>query len=225
MTVHVASVAVLVVALLASLGLGARWYTYGHFDPIHAAFALFFSINLLICYWEACLFLRRDHIESRTEHWRERQRETGRIPAFEFLATKVPLAQVPSPTLWADVWATYAQYDGSFADRRTFGFNVDTANGFATLVPTAILFAAYSVGFLPALVAGMIGLMLFWVWTYNTSVYLASFFIAKRHRRLSLGELAFAVVAVNSPWILFPLLGLYVSVRLVVDGDYRVMGL
>ena len=76
----------------------------------------------------------------------------------------------------------------------------------------------------PALVAGMIGLMLFWVWTYNTSVYLASFFIAKRHRRLSGGELAVAVVAVTSPWILFPLLGLYVSVRLILDGHYRVMG-
>ena len=134
MRVHVASVAVLVVALLASLGVGARWYTYGYFDPIHAAFALFFSINLLICYWEACLFLRRDYIESRAEHWRERQRETGRIPAFEFLATKIAVARVLSPTIWA-------------------------------------------------------------------------------------------VVAVNSPWVLFPLLGLYVSVRLIVDGEYRVMGL
>ena len=225
MTVHVASVAVLVVALLASLGLGARWYTYGHFDPIHAAFALFFSINLLICYWEACLFLRRDYIETRVEHWAERQRETGRIPAFEFLANKIPLAQVLSPTVWADVWATYAQYDGSFADRRTFGFNVDTANGFVTLMPTLVLHAAYAIGFLPAVVAGMIGLMLFWQWTFMTSVYWASFFIAKRHRRLSRYQVAVALLAVNSPWILFPLLGLYVSVRLIVDGDYRVMGL
>ena len=210
--------------MLASLGLGARWQAFGHFDAIYIALSLFFSINLLICYWEACLFLRRDYIETRAEHWRERQRETGRIPAFEFLGAKIPLSRVLSPTLWADVWATYAMYDGSFADRRTFGFNVDTANGFATLVPTAVLFAAYSTGFLPALVAGMIGLMLFWVWTYNTFVYLASFFIAKRHRRLSGGELAVAVVAVNSPWILFPLLGLYVSVRLILDGDYRIMG-
>ena len=47
-----------------------------------------------------------------------------------------------------------AQYDGSYADRRTYGFNVDIANGFATPVPTLILYAAYSVDLIPALAAG-----------------------------------------------------------------------
>jgi len=210
---------------MVSAGLGIRWQIHGRLDWIHAVLSLFLSINLLICYWEACLFLRRDYIERRFEHWRQRQRETGRIPAFEFLAARISLRQVVSTTVWADVWATYCLYDASFSDRRTYGFNVDTANGFATLVPTALLYAAYTVGFLSAVVAGMIGLMLFWQWVYMTFVYLSSFFIAKRHRRLSRNELAIAILAVNSPWILFPLLGLHVSVRLIVDGDYRIMGL
>ncbi len=223
--VRVLWVAISAVALMVWAGLSMRWQIQGRLDWMHAVFSLFFSINLLICYWEACLFLRRYYIERRFEFWRERQRKTGRIPAFEFLATRISLKQVFSTTVWADVWATYCMYDASFSDRRTYGFNVDTANGFATLVPTALLYAAFTVGFLPAVVAGMIGLMLFWQWTYMTSVYLSSFFIAKRHRRLSRKELAIAVVAVNSPWILFPLLGLHVSVRLILDGDYRILGL
>ncbi len=95
--------AALVVALLALLGIGTRYYVYRDLNVIHCLLSLFFSINLLICYWEVCLFLRRDHIEKRTEDWRRWQRETGRTPASEFLSTKAPLKQILSPTLWADV--------------------------------------------------------------------------------------------------------------------------
>ena len=67
-----------------------------------------------------------------------------------------------SSTVWADVWAAYAQYDGSYADRRTYGYNIDIANGFATPVPTLILYAAFTFDFLPSVVAGIIGAMVFW---------------------------------------------------------------
>ena len=71
----------------------------------------------------------------------------------------------------------------------------------------------------------MLGLALFWQWTYVTSVYLASFFIAGRHTRISRSEMWGYVLATNAPWVLFPLLGLYVSVRLIVAGNYGVVGL
>lgn len=216
--------AALVIATLAFAGLGGRYCARGDFDAIHALLSLFFSINLLICYFEACLFLRRDYIEARTEYWRARRDETGKTPATQFLLTKVPLTKTLSPTVWADIWATYAQFDSSYADRRTYGFNVDIANGFATPVPTLILYAAYTFDMLPALVAGVIGVMLFWQLTYMTSVYLVSFFVANRQARISRGELYIYILAMNAPWILCPLLGLYVSVRLILDGDYSVLG-
>ncbi len=46
----------LVIALLALPGIGTRYYVHGDVIPIHCLFSLFFSINLLICYWEMCLF-------------------------------------------------------------------------------------------------------------------------------------------------------------------------
>ena len=186
--------------------------------------SLFLSTNLLICYWEACLYLRRDYIEERSSEWRRRERETGRNPVGEFLSTGVPLRKMLSPTVWADVWATYSQFDGSYSDRRTFGFNADIANGFATPVPTLILYVAYTVCFPPAVVAGILGVMLFWQWIYVTSVYLVSFFVAKRHTHITRGEMYGYILAMNSPWVLCAALGLYVSVRLILDGNYGVLG-
>ena len=216
--------AALAAALLVLLGMGTRYSVYGDLNVIHCLLSLFFSTNLLICYWEACLFLRRDYIEKRAEYWRRRQGETGRTPAREFLSTKVPFRQILSPTIWADVWATYSLYDDSYADRRTFGFNVDIANGFVTPVPTLILYAAYTVEFLPAALAGILGVMLSWQWAYVSSVYWVSFFVAKRQSRITRGELYIYIGATNSFWVLSGLLGLYVSVRLILDGNYSVLG-
>ena len=214
----------LVIASLGAAGIGARYGLRGDFDVIHALLILFFSINLVICHWELCLFFKRDYIEERAQYWRERREKTGRMPAVEFLTGRVPLTRLLSSETWADVWATYAQFDSSYADRRTYGYNVDIANGFVTPLPMLILFAAFTVDFLPALVAGIVGAMMFWQLTYATSVYLVSFFVAGRQRLIGRKDVYIYIWALNCPWVLFPLLGLYVSIRLIVDGDYSVLG-
>ena len=93
----------LIVLCLVSLGLGVRYYAVGSLNSVHTLLCLFLSINLLICFWETCLFFRRDYIVTRNEYWRERRIATGRVPAFEFFATKVLLISMFSRTLWADV--------------------------------------------------------------------------------------------------------------------------
>jgi len=216
--------AALVVMILSLAGFGTRWYFYGDINAIHCLLSLFFSINLLICYWEMCLFFKRDYIETRTEYWRRRRRETGRTPAVEFLTTRVPLRRILSPAVWADVWATYSLADGSFSDRRTWGFNVDVANGFFTPLPTLVLYATFTLNFIPAVLAGMLGLILSWQWTYGTSVYWVSFFMARRQRLITRSELYLYIGALNAPWVLFALLGMYVSARLILDGNYSVLG-
>ena len=216
--------ATLAIALLVVAGLGTRYLAHGDLHVVHGLLSLFFSTNLVICYWEACLFLRRDYIETRAGYWRRWQSETGRTSAIQFLFTRVPLKRSLSPTVWADVWATYSLFDGSFADRRTFGFSADVANGFVTPVPTLVLYATFTIGFLPAVVAGILGVMLSWQWTYVTSVYWVSFFVAGRHRRIGRADLYGYIGAMNAPWVLFPLLGLYVSVRLILEGNYGVLG-
>jgi hypothetical protein len=214
----------LVIALLSGLGIGTRYYVHGNLTAIHCLFSVFFSINLPICYWEMCLFFRRDYVEARAEYWRERRRETGRTPAVEFLTSRVPPGRILSPTVWADVWATYSMVDPAYQDRNTFGFNADIGNGFVTPIPTLILYAAYTLGFLPAIAAGIIGVMLFWQWVYLTSLYWASFFVAGSRTHITRGELYGYVVGLNGIWVLIPMFGLYVSLRLILDGNYGVLG-
>ena len=212
------------VAVFTGAGIGVSYRVNGILNTYYCLLSLFFSINLLVCYWEACLFWRRDYIEKRADYWRERSTETGRPPSVEFLGTEVPLSRIFSPTIWADVWASYSLYDASYTDRRTFGFNVDIANGFVTLIPSLVLYAAFTIAVLPAVAAGILGVMLFWQWTYMTSVYIVSFYVAKRHKLISRSDTYFYIWGLNFGWILFALLGLYVSVRLIVDGDYSVLG-
>lgn len=223
--IPVALVVALTIAAGTLLGIVVRLRTHGELNFLHSLFCLFFSVNLLICYWEICLFFLRDKIGSRAEYWRAEQRRTGRSPAHGFFATRIRPTQILSPAVWADAWAAYCYYDDSYADRRTFGFNVDIANGFVTPVPTLVLYAAFTVGYPSALAAGIIGLMLSWQWVYMTSTYLVSFFVARRHTLLSRRDMYIYIVAINSFWILCALLGVYVSVALIVNGDYRVLGL
>ena len=180
---------------------------------------------VLFRYWEACLFFRRGTIAGRAEYWRDVQARTGRSPAHSFFVARMRPTQVLSPDVWADAWAAYCYYDDSYADRRTFGFNVDIANGFVTPIPTLFLYAAFTVGYPSARVAGIIGLMMSWQWVYMTSVYVVSFFVAGRQTLISRRDMYIYIVAINSFWVLCGLLGLYVSTALIVNGDYRVLGL
>ena len=217
------AIAIVLIALVFSAGLLTRLTSGGALDPAYCALALFFSINLLICFWEACLFGRHASVERRAPYWRERRAE-GFSVAIEFLTARVPLREALSTTLWADIWAMYSVYDRSYMDRGSWGFNVDTANVVVTTVPSLLLLATYSDPFLPAMVAGIVGVALFWQWLYATSVYVASIFIAGSHAHLSRRELYLFVLAPNLPWLLAAVLGLYVSVRLIVDGSYAVLG-
>jgi hypothetical protein len=213
-----------VIAALVACGVGTRFIVHGDLNAAHLLLSFFFSVNLTICYWEICLYLRRDHVKRRAGYWRDWQRRTGRLPAVRFLTSRVPLRDAMSPTVWADAWATYSQFDGSFADRRTYGFNIDIGNGFFTPVPTLILYAAFTIGFLPPMVAGILGVMLFWQWTYGTSLYWVSFFVAGRHEHITRAQLGTFIGALNAPWVFCALVGLYVSVRLILEGGYGALG-
>ena len=46
----------------------------------------------------------------------------------------------------------------------------------------------------------------------------------RRYGHLTRGQVYIYIGALNAPWVLFGLLGLYVSVRLILDGDYGVPG-
>ena len=222
-------VVVAVFAAVVVVGLTVAWNAvsyrlHGGLNPYYVLLSLFLSLNLLICYWEVCLYLRRFDIEDRARYWRERRAATGRSPGVEFLTARIPLRRIGSPTIWADVWATYALYDGSYADRSTFGFNCDVGNGFVTPIPSLVLLAALTFGFMPAVFAGVLGVGLFWQWVYVSSLYAVSFWMAERHEAMPRTTRWLYVWGPNAAWIVVPLLGLFVSTRLILDGTYAIVG-
>ena len=213
----------LVIALFTATGIFARYAVRGDFNPVHILFSVFFSTNLLICYWEIALFFRRDYIRARGDYWQRWRRETGRTPAVAFLTARIPLHRILSLTVWADVWATYSIVDPGYRDRESWAFNVDIGNGFVSIAPTLVLYAAYTVDLLPATIVGIVGTMIFWQWTYATSMYWVSFFVAKRQREMTRRDLFLYILMPNTVWVAIPSYGLHVSVRLILDGNYRAL--
>ena len=76
-------VSIAVIAVLGLVGVVARFLVYGDVDPNHVLLSFFFSMNLIVSYWEICLYFRRDHIERRVDFWREWHREQQRSPVWE----------------------------------------------------------------------------------------------------------------------------------------------
>ena len=222
--VVVVAFAAAVVVLLTLAWNAVSYRLHGGLNACYFVLSLFLSINLLICYWEICLYLRHEYVVERARYWRGLRASTGRNPAVEFLTAAIPLRRVCSPTVWADVWATYALYDGAYTNRGTFGFNADIGNGFFTPVPSIVLLAALATGFMPATFAGILGIALFWQWVYVSSLYAVSVWVAGTHEPLPRATRWLFVWGPNAVWIVVPLLGLFVSARLVLDGTYGIVG-
>ena len=213
-----------VIVILTVICNAVSYRLHGSLDPVYFVLGLFLSTNLLICYWEMCLWFRRDHIVERADYWRERRASTGLTPAVEFLAAAVPLRRVASPTLWADVWAAYALYDDAYTDSSTFGFNADIGNGFFTPIPTIVLLAALTFEIMPPVFVGILAVALFWQWVYVSSLYAVSFWLSEQRKALPRTQRWIYVWGPNAVWIVVPLFGLYVAVRLILDGNYSVVG-
>src|SRR6266571_4666037 len=89
-----------------AIGIGTAIPVYLHqrvtgaFNLHEAVLAFFLWLNAIIALWEICLFLRIDLIREQHEDFmpRYRGRELDRVR--EFFATKVPFAQLFSPSVW-----------------------------------------------------------------------------------------------------------------------------
>lgn len=213
-----------IIAVFTLTGILVSALVYGNVNALHCALSLFLSINLLICFWEMCLFFCRDYIEERHEYWKAFREETGKTPAVVFLLSQTSLRELFNMRFWSDVWATYSLYDGSYADRRTFGFNADIGNGFATLIPTVVFHIGITVPLLPPMWLGILGIMIFWVWVYNTTLYWVSFLVVGRYKLISLSDNLIYIAGTNAPWVMFSLLGLYASIQMVLSNSLHIIG-
>ena len=169
-----------------------------------------------------------------------------------FTGLKVNFQNVFSSELWTEVWAYYSVFDRSYGNTESFGYFIDVGNGFSTIVPTVIflfgmtchgvgfeewlletfggsdgsLMAYYILSFVSiigeARTLGIIGFASFWQEFYGTIVYFLSFIHNKRHLKLTSKENGFFVCLTNGLWIVFPLVGMFASWKLIKEGNHDV---
>jgi hypothetical protein len=223
-TMNALTLSCLIIAGIAGLTTYNHYQVLGNFNANYLTVILFLSLNMLICLWEMCLFARIDYITLRNAEFQRLYPDDKNRPVLDFLFSKVTFANVLSPTYWADVWSTYSLFDGSYADKRTLGFNLDSGNGMWTLIPCLILHLGFTYHYLPANVTGIIALCFFYQVTYCTALYWLAFVNVGRHRLISFKENMIYIVGTNCPWFLFGLFGMYVSVRLILENNFSVFG-
>lgn len=211
---------VLFVALGTLVPVALHRAAHGVYNLPQIAFAFFTWLNVLIALWELCLCFRIDLIERQYEGFRAqyRGRELDRV--IELFTAPLSLARALSPSHWAEIWSSYALFDASYADRRSFGFFIDVGNGFTTLVPSLLFIYGMTFEIMPARALGIVGLLLFYQMLYGTIVYFFSFIFNKRYRGHRPLNLAIFVGLSNGLWMVFPVWGIVLSIALIYSDSY-----
>jgi hypothetical protein len=122
------------------------------------------------------------------------------------------------------MWSTYAALDPSYADSTSFGFCVDTGNGFTTLLPSVAFALGMTHPLLPPRWLGMLGLVKFYQELYGTVMYFFQYFFNRRYERAPPAMMWAVVIPCNMFWIVLPALGIWASGRMILDDDFAAFG-
>ena len=217
-------VVVTAVVLGTAVPVALHHQAHGVFNPHQIALAFFLWLNAIIAFWEICLFLRIDVIEKQYADFRERYRGRELDRVKDYFGAPVRFAAIFSPTTWAEIWSSYALFDESYADRKSYGFFIDVGNGFSTLLPSLLFVYGMTFPILPARILGLVGLILNYQMWYGTLVYFGSFVLNKRYRGHEPLNLAIFVGLSNGIWFTFPLWAMAVSVQLIYSDSYAIFG-
>ncbi len=193
---------------------------HGVYSGTQIALAAFLVINVLINWWEIALLVCQDQIREEYELFKETYRGRALECVAQVFARPIPLLRVLSFREWTTVWSSYSLFDPGYADRRSFGYNIDVGNGFTTIIPSIVFTFGMTFELMPARALGILGIVIFWQMFYGTALYFFQFFHNRRHRGHSLRDLILFVGATNVTWLVFPLWGLATSIQLVWDGSY-----
>lgn len=98
---------------------------------------------------------------------------------------------------------------------------IDIGNGHTSLLPS-LLWIANSVLLRPfgPQTLGIIGIISFYQMFYGTLLYFTNFFINKRHHGKTFMEVCLFVGLTNGIWFVFPVLGVWASIQLVLQNSF-----
>jgi hypothetical protein len=215
-------VVVLAVVLGTLLPVWLHHEVHGVWNVHQMGLAFFLWLNTIIAFWEICLWLRIDRIEA--DYARFVTQYAGRPldRVIDFFGKKITVGQIVSPTTWSEIWSSYALFDPSYADRKSFGFWIDVGNGFSTSLVSLLYLYGATYEVLPARVLGILGLLACYQMFYGTVIYFSSFVANERHRGHTPGNLAIFVGLSNGIWIVFPGWAMWAAYQLIESNTYEV---
>jgi hypothetical protein len=222
LAIPTAAVIGLVIVAGTSLHIWLHQRTHGVYDATQIGLAFFLVVNVMISWWEIALFVSQDQIGAEYDAIREPYQGREMAAVAEVFARPVPLLRVLSPRQWTRIWSTYSLFDPGYSDRRSFGYNIDVGNGFTTIIPSILFAFGMTFWLVSPRVLGIIGIIIFWQMFYGTAVYFFQFFNNGRHRGHSVRDVLLFVGVSNLLWLIFPLLGLWTSAQLILEGSYAV---
>jgi len=190
-----------------------------------ALIVLFFNnINSLICLWEICLHRNESKVKRDFLTLHERYKGKEILAVFGLFSAPVSLENVVSGRFWCRVWSVWSLYDASYQNSDSFGFLIDCANGYSTLLPTLYfnyaIVAGSSSPVTTPLAVGFLGAAMFWQEMYGTMIYFYSYFGNRRYVGFGKIEVAVLVIGMNSLWIICPAIGMYLSWKVLDEKNF-----
>ncbi|NNH68776.1 hypothetical protein HLB23_02610 [Nocardia uniformis] len=177
-------------------------------------------INVMIALWEISLNLRISLVERQHKQFVAdyRGRELDRV--IDFFTAPIRLREIVRPSTWAQVWSSYSLFDPAYANRKSFGFWVDSGNGYVTLIPSLLFIYALTFDIMPARTVGIMGLVIFWMMFYGTVLYYVVYFFNKEYVGHTKRNLAIFIGGTNSLWLFAPAWGMVASIILINTDSY-----
>jgi hypothetical protein len=207
---------------LTALHVAAHYAAHGVVNATQATLAGFLVINLMINLWEFVLHGQADRIHKEWDEARGPYRGREAVRAAEYFTSRVPFSKLLSPRTWTGVWSSYALYDRGYADRRSFGWNIDVGNAWSTALPATLFAWGMTYPLMSARMLGALGIAVFWQMFYGTAVYFFQFFNNKNHVGHSPASIVAVVGATNGLWFAFPLWALWLCVQLIETNSYAI---
>lgn len=221
----------LVVYLSAGYTLSTAFSTHDGFNWEMKVLTVFNYLNILIAYWEISLSLHLPLVMSQYSHLLSLPDSPLTI-ILDLLFTSTylsPPSSIFSTLTWARIWSTYALYDPSYADGKSFGYMIDLGNGWST-IPTCVLYLLIGAGVVggdwtevQVRAAGVVGLLSYYQMFYGTILYMVSYYKNGRYRGKNWKEVAGFVGISNGLWIVGPSVGMSLGWRIVRDGDLKAL--
>jgi len=113
--------------------------------------------------------------------------------------------------------------DYSYANQESYGYFIDSGNGFTTLLPSILWLYGLSYNIMSPRIFGIIGLLMFYQEFYGTVIYMMSYLVNRRFKGWKISNIITMVIIPNFIWFIFPALGLYISYNLVMENSYNLV--